>query len=156
MGKSLYVERLREKLGHTLLLLPGVAALIRNEQGNILLERLSEESRWTLPAGGIDPGESPREAIIREVYEETGLEIHPMYVIGVFGGERFRHTYANGDEIESTSIIFACSILGGSLREQPSETSTLEFVEPLVAADRISEYPRELFTDNARREAFFV
>lgn len=36
-------------------------------------ERISPQERWTLPGGGLDHGEGPRDAVVREVYEETGL-----------------------------------------------------------------------------------
>lgn len=53
----------------------------------VLLTRMSArtriEGRWTLPGGGIDHGEDPREALVREVYEETGLHIAPGRVLDV-------------------------------------------------------------------------
>ena len=61
------------------------ALLTRNDE--VLLTRMSERTRipgrWTLPGGGIDHGEDPREALVREVYEETGLHVSPGHVADV-------------------------------------------------------------------------
>lgn len=46
-----------------------------------------------MPAGAIEPGETPREAIVREVFEETGLSIAVQEIVDVFGGKHFRYTY---------------------------------------------------------------
>ena len=105
MPISTYLRGLREKLGTTLLQIPAVAAIIHDEAGRILLQR-SSHNEWSLPAGAIDLGESPAQAVVREVWEETGLKVRPVNAIGIFGGcNGFRHTYPNGDEVEYTCIV---------------------------------------------------
>jgi len=76
---------------------PGVAALIRDDEGCFLLQRRSDDGSWSLPAGAVDPGERPARAVVREVWEETGLEVVPVALAGVFSGPGFLHTYPNGD-----------------------------------------------------------
>lgn len=80
-----YIIKIREKLGHELILIPSVAAVIKNEQGKILFQYPGGEY-WSLPAGAIEPGEAPEEAVIREVWEETGLKVQVKKQKGVFGG----------------------------------------------------------------------
>src|SRR3954454_1828320 len=110
MSKSDYVEDLRKKIGTDLLLIPGVAAIIRDDQGRILLQ-LNKQGMWNLPAGAIDPGEKPAQAMVREVFEETGLNIRPLRVLAVIGGPpEYRVKYPNGDAIESTTIVFECEV----------------------------------------------
>ena len=104
MSGSNYIKALRASIGDSLLLLPGVAAVIHNSSKEILLQEKSEEI-WSLPAGMIEPGESPKEAIVREVQEETGLVIVPSKILGVFGGTEFRYVYPNGDQVEYTVIV---------------------------------------------------
>ena len=99
MPISDYLKGLRAAIGHEMILNPGVAAIIRDEAGRVLLQKRSDDGSWSLPAGAIDPGESPAQAVVREAYEETGLRVVPEKVAGVFGGEGFRHTYPNGDVI---------------------------------------------------------
>jgi 8-oxo-dGTP pyrophosphatase MutT (NUDIX family) len=83
---SPYFKQLRAKIGHDLLLMPGVAAAIRDASGRLLLQERASGEGWSLPAGAIEPGESPEQAIQREVLEETGLVVAPTEVLGVFGG----------------------------------------------------------------------
>jgi len=94
MGISTYLRDLRREVGTALALLPGVAAIIRDEHERVLLQRRSDDNTWSLPAGAIDPGEAPAQALIREVWEETGLRVVPRRILGVFGGSGgFRFTY---------------------------------------------------------------
>ncbi len=86
MPMSVYYQELRTKIGTQLILSPGVAAIVRNEHGEILFQRPSLESDiWSLPAGSIEPGETPAEAMKREVNEETGLQLRPDKLLAVFG-----------------------------------------------------------------------
>jgi len=106
-----YIKKLRQKLGCELLQIPAVAALIRDSQNNLLFVRKSEDGIWGLPAGAIEPGESPKEAIQREVLEETGWSVRPTRIAGVFGGRTFRHTYPNGDKVEYVVTLFECEVI---------------------------------------------
>lgn len=63
--------------------MPSVAAVIRNDSGEILLQNKGNGEKWSLPAGAIEPGEAPAEAIVREVWEETGLIVLPRKLVGV-------------------------------------------------------------------------
>ena len=63
----------------------GVFAAIFDEDGRILCVRLNYGSRgWTTPGGCVEPGESPFDALAREVVEETGLEVEPGELLGVY------------------------------------------------------------------------
>jgi 8-oxo-dGTP pyrophosphatase MutT (NUDIX family) len=72
MAMSTYYETLRERVGSSLLIIPGMSAIVRDASGRILLQQRHDDS-WSLPAGAIEPGESPSVAIVREVLEETGV-----------------------------------------------------------------------------------
>ncbi|PIB10807.1 NUDIX domain-containing protein [Vibrio rotiferianus] len=107
MSVSHYVKELRSKVGNQVLMIPGVAAVILNESNKLLLQKKSDGS-WSLPAGMIEPAESPSQAVVREVREETGLKIKVERVLGVFGGEGFGFTYPNGDQVEYTVVLLKC------------------------------------------------
>jgi 8-oxo-dGTP pyrophosphatase MutT (NUDIX family) len=124
---SPYLRRLRSKIGHDLLLLPSVAAVIRDTEGRILLQEKSSGEGWSLPAGAIEPGETPEQAIRREVREETGLLVRPQEIIGVFGGGEFRYIYPSGDEVEYTVILYRCVPTGTSLDKLDPETRSLKY-----------------------------
>ena len=130
MPASRYVEGLRACVGHGLLLLPGVAAIVRDGDGRILVQLREGEGDWGLPGGAIDPGETPAEAIAREVHEESGLDVRVERVVGVFGGWAYRARYPNGDETEYVTIVFACAVTGGALRKQEGESAALRWVRP--------------------------
>ena len=126
MSASHYIRELRAKIGHTTLLLPCVAAVVLNEQNELLLQQ-KQDGSWSLPAGMIEPGESPKAAIIREVAEETGLAVDVGGLLGVFGGEGFTFTYANGDQVEYTVILIRCIVQGRSEAPMDDETFKLAY-----------------------------
>ena len=88
-------------------MMPSVAGLIRNNKGELLLQKKSDGS-WSLPAGAIEPSETPEQAIKREILEETGYTTNKIRLCGVFGGERFRHVYPNGDQVEYLVALYEC------------------------------------------------
>jgi 8-oxo-dGTP pyrophosphatase MutT (NUDIX family) len=126
MSMSPYYRALRERIGTDLLLIPAVAAVIRDAQGRVLIQR-SRHDLWSLPAGAIEPGESPAQAIVREVHEETGLVVRAERVLGVYGGEQYRWTYANGDQVEGIVTLFECKRVAGELISSNDETAFLRW-----------------------------
>jgi 8-oxo-dGTP pyrophosphatase MutT (NUDIX family) len=145
MPISTYLRELRAVVGPRLLLLPGVAAIVRDDDERVLFMHRADDGRWGLPAGAIDPGESPAQAIVREVREETGLVVRPSRVAGVFGGLGFRHRYPNGDEAEWTVTVFECEIVGGVLAPQDGEALELRYFAAEAAPTLQLPYPRTLF-----------
>jgi 8-oxo-dGTP pyrophosphatase MutT (NUDIX family) len=145
MPISDYLREVRRLVGTRLLLLPGVAGIVRDEDGRVLFMRRADDGRWGLPAGGIEPGESPAQAIAREVHEETGLVVRPARVAGAFGGPGFRHRYGNGDEVEWTVVVFECEVIGGTLAPLDGEAIELRYFAPNDVPQLQLAYPRELF-----------
>ena len=141
MGMSAYFKRLRSQVGHDLLLCPGVAAVIPDGQGRILFQERPDGEPWSLPAGSIEPGETPEAAIKREVEEETGLIVEPETILGVYGGLDFRYVYPSGDEIEFTVILFRCRVAGGSLTAGDNETKSLAYFSREDAPSLALPYP---------------
>jgi 8-oxo-dGTP pyrophosphatase MutT (NUDIX family) len=140
---------LRAVAGTRLILIPAVAAVIHDEAGRVLLVR-TVAGHWSLPAGAVDPGETPRAAVVRETREETGLEVRPVRLLDAVGGEAFRITYANGDQIEPTVAVFACEIAGGALVCDGVETIEHRWVEPAEVARMLTmPFPPELFVEPA-------
>lgn len=123
---SPYYQTLRQAVGHELLMMPAVAAVIHDERGRLLLQEKHDGS-WSLPAGAIEPGETPSEAVAREVLEETGLRCTDCEVVSTLGGHAFRHTYANGDQVEYVLVLFRCHAVPCTDIADEEETRSLRY-----------------------------
>lgn len=124
-----YVRRLRALVGgDELLQLPSVSIALRDADGRILLARHAEGNVWLLPGGGIEPGETPADAAVREMFEETGLIVRLTRLVGVFGGPEFIVRYRNGDRASYVTTTFEATLTGGSSRPDSTELLELRFV----------------------------
>ena len=145
MPISDYMRSLREAVGHRLLLVPSVAAIIRDDHGRVLLIQ-TPSGRWSLPAGAIEPGESPEDAVAREVAEETGLTVQAAHLTAAVGGAPFRARYPNGDEVEYTVCVFTCAVDEATLVAVDGEASAFYWAEPDEVLDLLDlPYPPHLF-----------
>jgi len=143
MPISEYLKSLRAKVGNEILQIPSAAAIIRDAGGRILLVKSSDA--WGLPAGACDLGETPQEAVVREVFEETNLRVLPEKIAGVFGGKHFRYIYANGDEVEYFIVVFECRITGGELFARDGEVSEFKYFTAEEMPELAIPYPQSLF-----------
>jgi ADP-ribose pyrophosphatase YjhB (NUDIX family) len=142
---SEYYRNLREVFGPELIFMPAVVGVIRNENGEILFGRKHNEDNWSLIAGAIELGETPAEAVRREVFEETGLQVNPMGIIGVFGGMNHRFTYRNGHKVEYLTIVFECLIIDGVLNPDNEEMKELRYFKDDDIPSIPNPYPKEIF-----------
>lgn len=148
MSASDYLIELRSKVGSLPLLIPSVAAVILDDENQLLLQRKYDNS-WSLPAGMIEPKESPANAVVREVLEETGLIVEVERLLGVFGGEGFSFTYGNGDQVEYTVVLFKCQIVGRSDSKLDDETNYLASFSKTNLPKLALPYPTScLFAEN--------
>jgi 8-oxo-dGTP pyrophosphatase MutT (NUDIX family) len=125
-----YWSLLRQHVGTAPLLMPGAAAYIRDERGRILLQRRHDSQLWGLPGGGQNLGESAAQAVMREVHEETGLQVEPSRLIGVYSDPVFGKTFPNGDQIQPVVALFAAEVVGGELSSDSPETLELGYFSP--------------------------
>ena len=95
---------------------PGVSGIILTAEG-LLLQRRSDNGLWGLPGGSVEPGEALVDALVREVREETGLEVAPTRLVGVYSAPTLGQivTYPDGNVIHYVSCSFECRTVGGSL-----------------------------------------
>ncbi len=131
-----YYPILRAGVGHAPVILPGAMALVPNERGELLVTRRTDDGLWHPPGGYADLGETTTHTVVREVREETGLEIEPVRVIGVYSEVPLMiGHYPNGDVTHNVGIAFECRITGGTLHADGDEASAVAFkpVEELLA-----------------------
>lgn len=155
MGMSDYYKKIREKVGNELIFMPSVAVIVRNDLGEILLQNKWNGEKWSLPAGAIELGEAPAEAVVREVWEETSLYVVPKKLLGVFGGKDFRYQYPNGHQVEYNVFIFDYVIQGGELSPIDNETFKLQYYSPSNMPELALPYPKDLFLHNENSELYF-
>lgn len=123
-----FLTKLRKHVGHGLLPLVGVTAVVLDDEGRVLLHRRSDDGRWATPGGILEPGEQPAQAVVREVREETGVEIAVERLASVIGQEP--HTYPNGDRVQLLDLAFRCRPVGGELRVDGDESLEVAWFAP--------------------------
>jgi 8-oxo-dGTP pyrophosphatase MutT (NUDIX family) len=128
MPMSDYIRGLRERIGTTVLEVPTVSVLTFDERRRVLLVRHAEGNDWTTPGGMIEPYETPSDAAVREMWEETGLLVALTRIVGVFGGPLCASAYANGDKLAWVATVFEGSVVGGALRPDGEETLEARYV----------------------------
>jgi 8-oxo-dGTP pyrophosphatase MutT (NUDIX family) len=124
MPISAYLANLRSRVGHDLILMPGVNAIVFNDAGAVLLQH-AHDGRWYTPGGAMDPHEQPADACAREVLEESGLIVEPQRLVGIFTEAPV--TYPNGDVVQYVAIAFACKVVGGTLKVADEESLDMRF-----------------------------
>jgi 8-oxo-dGTP diphosphatase len=105
----------------------GSYSLCLDGQGRILLARLSalevDVGAWTMPGGGIEFGEHPDAAAIRELEEETGFIGEIEGVAGIFSHVYAESEFSGGDDLHFLGIIYRMRIVGGELRDEIDGTT---------------------------------
>ena len=139
-----YVRWLRDAVGTGPLILVGSSVVVLDQGGRVLLIERADTGDWGLPGGLTDPGESLEDTARREVFEETGVKIEELTLLGVFSGPEFYFRYPHGDEIHNvTAAYVAHAPADATVRPELDEARRAEFfgVEALPAAILPPEAP---------------
>ena len=115
-----FIVEIRKKIGHDLLWLPGVTGVVVDDEERVLAVRRSDNLRWTLVSGCLDPGEQPAVGMVREILEETGVTARAVRVLAVDVTGQFAHP--NGDETVFMDTAFLCHATGGTARVNDDES----------------------------------
>jgi 8-oxo-dGTP pyrophosphatase MutT (NUDIX family) len=151
MAISEYLRQLRQKVGPELILTPSVTILTFDEQDRVLLVRQRESGTWGTPGGSIDPFETPADAAVREMWEETGLYVELQRIVGAYGGDQnFHWKYNNGDEVIYVIIAFEARVIGGELKPHDEEIQELRYfsqseIEQLETHESVKMVLRDAF-----------
>lgn len=107
---------------------PGVAMIIFNEKGEVLLQKRADVNLWGIPSGHVEPGETVKDAAVREILEETGLKVKILRLIGVYSepSSQVFH-YPDGRITHFVTCCFQAEVIGGKLTVCPPETLDLRY-----------------------------
>ncbi len=109
-------------------LVPAVSAVVLDKEKNkILLQQRVDNGKWSLAGGKVEPGETVEQAVIREVEEESGLQIEVTKLTGVYSDPNHVIAYKDGEVRQQFSICFFCKIIGGVLIKS-EESRTVDFI----------------------------
>lgn len=110
-------------------LVPAASAVVADKAGAILLIERTDNGLWTIPGGGMEIGETIAETAIREVKEETGLDVAVQRLVGIYSDPRHVVEYSDGEVRQQFSVCFACAVTGGQLATS-SESRRVGFFAP--------------------------
>ena len=136
---------------------PSVSAVIFDRRGRLLLQQRSDGGQWGLPGGSVEIGESVRDAVTREVHEETGLIVAVRRMIGVYSAPALQLVrYPDGNVWHYVSVSFECAVRGGSL-QTCDETLALEYFPLRRLPPTLLEHHRVRIRDaSSRKVAPFI
>lgn len=138
---------LKDENRHMPLLQCGAAIILINNKNEILLQSRADRNLWGLPGGCQELGETFEETIIREVKEETNLEIRKedLKLISVVSGKTRYNTYPNGDEVYNNTVLFMVNKYKGILKYN-TESKDMKFFaienlpQNLMDKDLVNKY----------------
>lgn len=123
LPKDKIIDNFRIQPGYATPKIDVRGAVIRANK--ILLVQERSDEHWCMPGGWADVGDSPSDMVIRETMEESGFDVQPVKVIGIFDANRdgrpleFYHAY---------KIVFLCELIGGAAQTS-NETMGVDFFE---------------------------
>jgi ADP-ribose pyrophosphatase YjhB (NUDIX family) len=115
----------------------GVAAVVGNDNGEILLVQRADSGIWLYPTGWADIGYSASEVAVKEVHEETGIECEVLRMIGVLDGLRLGFT-----RVPMYLLVFHCRATGGALERHPLECADVGWFAEDNLPWPVAGYPR--------------
>ncbi|MEU5430897.1 NUDIX domain-containing protein [Streptomyces olivoreticuli] len=110
-------------------LVVAAAAVVTDEHGRVLMQRRADSGLWALPGGGMEMTDSLPGAAVREVKEETGLDVEVTGLVGTYTDPRHVIAYSDGEVRRQFAVVFTARIVCGALALS-DESTELRFVAP--------------------------
>ena len=147
-----------ERIGKSGALTVGCSAVIFDStKEKVLLTRRSDNGRWCIPGGHMEPGEGALETCIREVWEETGLDVRMGKLIGVYTNPHRIIEYSDGNRCQMVGLCFEAEPIGGEPRLSDETTAYGYFSLMEMESMDVMENHRERIADAfARQDTAFV
>jgi 8-oxo-dGTP pyrophosphatase MutT (NUDIX family) len=109
-------------------IVPAVTAAVRDERGRILMIHRTDNDRWALPGGALELGETVISTAVREVKEETGIDIEVSGLVGIYSDPHHVIAYDDGEVRQQFAICVRGRPTGGTLRGS-SESTEVRWVD---------------------------
>ncbi len=122
-------------------IVPAVTAFVTDDQHRLLLVHRTDNDRWALPGGAVELGESVTQTAVREVREETGIDIEVTGLVGVYSDPRHIIAYDDGEVRQQFAICVRAKMLGGTLAGD-SESTEVRWVRP-TEVDQLDLHPTQ-------------
>lgn len=142
-----YIKDLRMAVGNRPLIICAAGVIIIDSNNKILLIKRSDDGNWCIPGGIMDVGESIQETAIREVFEETNMNIEEMKLLNVYSGKQQHHIYPNGDVVYFVNVVFFTSTYSGQLKPDGIESAEIRFYSIDDLPDNISPTNKPFIED---------
>jgi ADP-ribose pyrophosphatase YjhB (NUDIX family) len=120
MATPEFIREIRASVGRQLLFLPGVSAVVFDDEDRVLLVRRADTGNWSIVGGIPEPGEQPAQAAVREVQEETGVDCVAERIVLVQTLEPIQ--YPNEDVCQFMDVSLRCRATGGRARVNDEES----------------------------------
>ena len=115
-------------------IVPACTVVTRDDKGGVLLIRRTDNQLWALPGGAMEFGESISQTAVREVREETGLDVRVTGLVGIYTDPHHLVEFSDGEVRQQFSICFTAKLTGGTIATS-DESSEVSFIAPEALDD---------------------
>lgn len=126
MGDNMdYIKKIRSLVGHEKIILNVATAIIKKDN-QILVQKRSDNGLYSLPGGCMELDETLEDCVIREVKEETNLDVIPKRLVGIY--HNFDMKWPCGDLAHCVNFVYECEIISGNIKID-EESLDISFID---------------------------
>ena len=141
-----YIKDIRRFVGHSPILTAGTLILVFNDKDEVLMQFRTDYNMWGFPGGAMELGESFEETAIRELKEETNLEIDELELLKVLSGKNTYREYPNGDKLYDITGVFVVVKYHGEIKVNDEESKKLSWFNINSIPNNITEHTKNYIT----------
>ncbi|WP_088041919.1 NUDIX hydrolase [Bacillus sp. EAC] len=141
-----YIQYIRSFVGKNKIIMVASGVFIIDSEERVLLQLRSDINKWGYPGGFMELGEKVVDTVRREAFEETGLNLGNLELLGIYSGTEHECTFPNGDQAAVLKITFICKDYDGAIDLSNEESLSLKYF-PLSSLPDIWENQKPEFED---------